>query len=269
MSSGGAWRPDRAVYDRLLSLPYSGWGWEFKRRDPALKSARRRAGALRPLVGRRADGATLFRLTQRCHVAEAFGLHFIPDTSQSAFETTPFWLPEVMSASFPAAFEVEARLKAEARYLRWDEVPGKKYFLIAPGRSEKLVIRVGGYAAQLVLDGDGLPLAEAACFSLKLGAGQLVGSNLRQVEEFARACLGSSARPKPARATKAKRLRDALIALDGELAGVRRREIGEAIFGAEVVKDDWDGGVNSYKQRTKRLVDKGFALMRSGYRKLL
>jgi hypothetical protein len=60
-----------------------------------------------------------------------------------------------------------------------------------------------------------------------------------------------------------------LIALDGELAGVSRRQIAEAIFGEDMVKADWDGGVHSYKQRVKRLVDKGVALMKTGYRNLV
>ena len=265
----GEWDHTRSGYDRLLTLPYTGWSWEYVRRNPVLKEARRRAGAVRAFKGKRPDGSVLFRLNQRCYVAEQFGLHFLPNPERSAFETTPFWLPEVMSASFDAAHEIEKRLKTGGPLLRWNDIPGEKHFLITPGRREKLVIEAPGYAAQLALDSDALPIPQAVYFSLKLGAGQLVGKHLREVEEFARVCHGLGARHKPLRGLSPEKLRDAIIALDGELAGVPRRRIASAIFGEHLVAEDWDGGVNSYKQRTKRLVDKGLSLMRYGYKKLL
>tara|TARA_B100000614_G_scaffold188033_1_gene169015 strand:- start:1283 stop:2158 length:876 start_codon:yes stop_codon:yes gene_type:complete len=265
----GEWDEDRADYDRLLALPYTGWSWEYMRRNPFLKAARRRAGAVRAFKGLRPDGSVLFRLNQRCYVAERFGLHFLPNPALSAFDVTPFWLPEVMSASFDAALQIETRLKTGGPLLRWDEIPGEKHFLVAPGRREKLVIEAPGYAAQLALDSNALPVPQAVYFSLTLGAGQLVGKHLREVEEFARVCHGATGGHKRLRGLSPEKLRDAIIALDGELAGVPRRRIASAIFGENLVAEDWDGGVNSYKQRTKRLVDKGLSLMRYGYKKLL
>ena len=265
----GAWRVNFEEYDRRLSLPGSGWAWEFKRRDPALKKARRCARAVRAHAAMRADGSIIYRLNQRCHVAEKFGLHFIPDPVLSAFDTAAFWLPETMSASFDAAIDAETSGMNGARHLKWDDLPGEKFFLVAPGRRDKLVIRAPYYAAQFALDVSGAPVPHSAFFFLKLGADHLAAESLRRLEEFGRACRGLAAHRKPPRGASPERLRDALIALDGELAGVSRRNIAEAIFGTDVVKDDWESGINSYKQRTKRLVDKGLALMTSGYRKLL
>lgn len=269
MWKNGEWDQDSSGYDRLLTLPYTGWSWELIRRDPLLINAHRRTGAVRAFKAKRPDGSMMFRLNQRCYIAEQFGLHFIPDPALSAFETIPFWIPEVMSASFDAAFEIETRLKTGRPLLRWDEIPGEKHFLVTPGRREKLIIEAPGYAAQLALDNHALPIPQAVYFSLKLGAGQLVGKNLREVEEFARVCHGLASRHKPLRGLSPEKLRDTIIALDGELAGVPRRQIASAIYGNRLVASDWDTGVNSYKQRTKRLVDKGLALMRYGYKKLL
>lgn len=265
----GAWRVNIEAYDRLLSLPGSGWAWEFKRRDPALKKARRCARAVRAHAAMRADGSIIYRLNQRCHAAEKFGLHFIPDPALSAFDTTPFWLPETMSASFDAVVESEFLAKHSVRHLRWDELPGEKFFLVAPGRRDKLVIRATGYAAQLALDGNGAPVPQAVSFSLKVGADRLAGESLRRLEEFGRVCRGVSARRRRLRGASPEKLREALIALDGELAGVPRRRIAEAIFGADAVKRGWDDGDESYKKRTKRLVEKGLLLMNIGYRELL
>ncbi len=265
----GAWRVNFEAYDRLLSLPRSGWAWEFKRRDPAIKRAYRCARAVRARAARRADGSVIYRLNQRCHTAESFGLHFIPDPALSAFEAAPFWLPETMSASFDAAIDAEASGSNSARRLRWVDLPGEKYFLVAPGRRDKLVIRAPYYAAQLALDADAAPVPQSAFFSLRLGADHLAAESLRQLEEFGQVCRGVTARPRPPRGAAPEKLREALIALDGELQGVPRRKIAEAIFGPEAVKDDWESGINSFKQRTKRLVDKGLSLMTSGYRNLL
>lgn len=265
----GAWRVNIEEYDRLLSLPGSGWAWEFKRRDPALKKARRCARAVRAHAARRADGSIIYRLNQRCHAAEKFGLHFIPDPALSAFEAATFWLPEAMSASFDAAIDAPKSGKGGARRLRWDDIPGEKVFLVAPGRRDKLLAHFPGYVAQLALDGNGAPIPHSASFYLMLGADHLGAESLRRLDELGRACRGLAAHRKPPRGARPERLRDALIALDGELAGVSRRNIAEAIFGTDVVKDDWESGINSYKQRTKRLVDKGLALMRDGYRNLL
>lgn len=265
----GAWRVNFEAYNRLLSLPGSGWAWEFKRRDPAIQSAYRRTGAVRARAARRADGSIIYRLNQRCHVAERFGLHFIPDPALSAFEAAPFWLPEMMSATFDAAIENDTSGMNGARHLKWDDLPGEKFFLVAPGRRDKLLALSPGYAAQLALDGSGAPIPHSAFFSLRLGADHLAAESLRLLEEFGRVCRGLAARGRSPRGASPEKLRDALIALDGELAGVARRQIAEAIFGTDVVKDDWESGINSYKQRTKRLVDKGLALMKSGYRRLL
>jgi len=265
----GAWLVNFEEYDRLLSLPGSGWAWEFKRRDPALKKARRCARAVRAHAARRADGSIIYRLNQRCHAAENFGLHFIPDPALSAFEAATFWLPETMSASFDAATDAETSGMNGARRLRWDDLPGEKFFLVAPGRRDKLLALTPGYAALLALDAEGAPVPHAASFCLMLGADNLTAESLRRLDEFGRVCRGSAVRRRPPRGASPKTLRDALIALDGELAGVSRRMIAEALFGTDVVKDDWESGINSYKQRTKRLVDKGLVLMKSDYRKLL
>jgi hypothetical protein len=265
----GAWRVDFKAYDRLLSLPRSGWAWEFKRRDPALIRAHRRARAVRARAARRADGSVIYRLNQRCHTAESFGLHFIPDPALSAFEAAPFWLPETMSASFDAAIDAETSGRNGARRLRWADLPGEKYFLVAPGRRDKLVIRASGYAAQLALEGDAAPVPQSAFFSLRFGADHLTAESLRHLEEFGRVCRGLSARRSAPRGASPDKLREALIALDGELRGVPRRKIAEAIFGADAVKRGWDDGDETCKKRTKRLVEKGLMLMESGYRELL
>lgn len=266
---GGSWPVDLAAYDRLLTLPGAGWAWEFMRRNPALKKARRSESAVRARISRRTDGSVVCRLGQRCHIAESFGLHFIPDPACCAFEAELFWLPDVMSASFDAMAEFNSTPANTPQRFSWDKLPGEKLFLIAPGRRDKLVIRAPGYAAQLALDGAGALIAQSVSITLRVGADRLEMKSLQQLEEFGRACGGLAPRRKPLRGARPEKLRDALIALDGELSGIPRKRIGEAIFGSARVRGGWDDSNESYKKRTKRLVEKGLGLMSSHYRKLL
>jgi len=260
---------NRKDYDALLELPLSGWGWEYARRFPELKKAAARARRTAPVMIERRDGVRLIRLRRRYPEAEEFGLQFFPDPEKSALETTPFWLPEAANSSLEAALEFEEMHARKGRTLSWTALPGEKHFLIGPGRRPKLVVAAKGYAAQIAIEENMLPVPQAVYLSLRLGAGQLVGEHLRAVEEFAAFCHGAKGRCRMLRGLSPERLRDAIIALDGELAGFPRRKIGEAIFGAEAVARGWDVGDESYKKRTKRLVEKGLALMEFGYRKLL
>ena len=268
ISAQNQWRYDKGFYDRLLALPYPGWGWEYKRRDNDLIKAARLSRRRNVSTHFRRDGSTLIRMRHRDVEAEKFGLHFIPDPRLSAFETTPFWLPEVMSGGLDAACEI-IELNPNLEPLNWMSIPGEKHFLIAPGRRTKLVIASSGYAAQLAIAEQSLPVPQSIYLSLRLGKGDLVGANLTHVEAFARHCHGENVPFPKLRGLSPEALRDGIIALDGKLAGYSQRRIAEAIYGVDVVSDDWDYGPRSYRLRVRRLIRKGLHLMKTGYRDLL
>lgn len=269
MQRGCEWSIDRTCYDQLLGLSYAGWSWEFKRRDPALRKAVLHARTHRPIILKRPDGCQLIRLRRRCPEAEAFGLQFFPDPDRSALEIRPFWIPEVLTKSLDAIIELKHQARAHAEPLRWDHLPGEKHFLIGPGRRPKLLIASQGYAAQLAIDEQTVPVPQALFLSIKIGAAQMDAGKLKPIEEFARFCSGSAIVREPLRGRAPEALRDALIALDGHLAGATQRQIAGEIFGAECVEEDWATGVKSYKSRTRRLIQKGVELMENGYRNLL
>ena len=274
----GEWDRNRADYDRMLDLPRSGWGWEYARRAPTLKRAAHRVRRTHPVIVHRApplsnintskEPSKVIRLRRRCLQAEEFGLHFFPDPDLSAFDTPAFWLPEVMSASLDAALAFEARTQRNGTPMRLNDLPGERHYLIGPGRRPKLIIAAKGYAAQLAVANDVLAIPQAVYLSLTLGAGQLVGKNLGAVEEFSEFCSGGLPW-KPQRGLAPEKLRDAIIALDGELAGVPRRRIAEVVYGQAMIGELWDKDDQAYKKRTKRLVEKGIAIMEYGYRNLL
>lgn len=61
----------------------------------------------------------------------------------------------------------------------------------------------------------------------------------------------------------------ALQALDARRAGASHREIAVALFGEEVVVQDWDGRSTYLRSRVQRLLRLGKALVQGGYRRLL
>ena len=75
----------------------------------------------------------------------------------------------------------------------------------------------------------------------------------------------ATARPRPAPAAMLEL--HTLQALDATLAGASLREVAEGLFGADAVAADWhaDGDLRA---RVRRMVRRGNALMRGGYRRL-
>lgn len=68
--------------------------------------------------------------------------------------------------------------------------------------------------------------------------------------------------------SRRRRLALALRALDARMDGSTYREIAEVLFGAERISErDWP--THDLRNRTIRLVQSGFALIRGGYRALL
>lgn len=64
-------------------------------------------------------------------------------------------------------------------------------------------------------------------------------------------------------------LRNALIGLDGHLAGRNYREVAVALFGDQTIDDRWSDLDRTLKNRTIRAVKRGVALSNGDYRNLL
>ena len=263
-----AWNIDQAGYNELLTLPNSGWGWEFKRRDPVFRKQALVARCRGPIVLRRDDGAMLLRLRRRQLDAEEHGLQFFPNPNDSALVTYPFWLPEMLVSDLDASVEEDRGEQQNERSLRWDRLPGRKIFLYGPGRRPKLMISKERFVAQLAIEEGNLPILSKLHISIKVGSRHLI-NNGRCLNSFIHFCNGTPLSDSSLRGYRPEKLRNALIALDGHIAGASRRNIAELIFGMDVVKSSWNDGNDLYKKRTKRLVEKGLYLMNEGYKKLL
>ncbi|MCT7378245.1 DUF2285 domain-containing protein [Chelativorans sp. EGI FJ00035] len=65
------------------------------------------------------------------------------------------------------------------------------------------------------------------------------------------------------------RLRFVLRALDGALAGASHRDIAVALFGHARVRADWSDPGDHLRDRVRRAIKRGYALMNGGYRRFL
>jgi hypothetical protein len=65
------------------------------------------------------------------------------------------------------------------------------------------------------------------------------------------------------------RMRDALIALDGHCVGATYRDIAEVIVGRERTKEAWRSSSTALKDRIRRALKRGLALVAGGYREFL
>jgi hypothetical protein len=90
---------------------------------------------------------------------------------------------------------------------------------------------------------------------------------LRTLQQLRNPVPRENTAPIPAAAQE--RLRQALLALDGSLAGASYRQIANTVFGEKRVREEWSAGSRFLKERVRRLVAKGHALMNGGYRDLL
>jgi len=107
------------------------------------------------------------------------------------------------------------------------------------------------YAVELPLDGDFADRAHASQRFWRALNGRSPGAPLHELS-----------------AQRRQRLTLALRALDGRLDGGTYREIAEVLFGAKRIPErSWK--THDLRNRTVRLVQTGFYLMRGGYRALL
>lgn len=93
---------------------------------------------------------------------------------------------------------------------------------------------------------------------------------LNAIACFLHLCNSGRLQPKyfPAE-PRSSRLSAVLLALDLSLSGASHRQISEAVYGMERTDRDWNDPGDYIKDRVRRLVLRGKALMSGGYRDLL
>ena len=226
------WYPT-AAYLYVLWLDALALAWEYLRRHPDyridwLRHRRRRQAAQQ--------------------AALHWGLRLLEDPTLDARDAQPAWLPghDAVVQLYPDA---DPPMDAE-RFTLW-RIPGHKQ-LLHDGKGLTLVARTPGHCLRFAL-APGLEDGMAVAYAYR-------GRGVTRAPDTS----APMARPRPPPAALLEL--HTLQALDATLAGASLREVGEGLFGADAVTDWYsDGGLRS---KVRRLVRRGDALMRGGYRRL-
>ena len=147
-------------------------------------------------------------------------------------------------------------------------MPGRKQ-LIHDGKRLVLVSHWPGCCLRLALapgleDGMAYLYATRACAAPCARYRALAaGLDALSAATVAAPAAAARSRPTPAAVLELHTLQ----ALDATLAGASLREVAEGLFGADAVAADWHKD-SALRARVRRLVRRGEALMRGGYRSL-
>ena len=226
------WYPT-AAYLYVLWLDALALAWEYLRRHPdyRLDWLRRHRGP---------------------DTAHRWGLRLLEDPALDARDAHPAWLPG--HAAVVQLYPDADPPQDAATFAFW-RIPGHKQ-LLHDGKGLALIARSPGHCLRFAL-APGLEDGMAVAYAHRGEAAAPTRGHALQA-----ALAATKPRPTPTALLELHTLQ----ALDATLAGASLREVAEGLFGVDAAADWYsDGGLRS---KVRRLVHRGDALMRGGYRRL-
>ncbi|MFW7342963.1 DUF2285 domain-containing protein [Pollutimonas sp. H1-120] len=242
------WHPV-AAYLYILHLDGPALAWEYLRRHPDY-----RQDWLRHSQQPEAAQPT----------AQRWGLRLLEDPALDARDAHPIWFPNSHGVHlYPDADP----MPGATLFTLWRILGDKS--LIHDGVRLVLRVRWPGSCLRLAV-APGVADGMAYVYAVRAGADLLAHAQALTLEMNNLALVNDAVpiavvRPRPA--LSALQELHTLQALDATLAGASLRDIAEGLFGSKAVARDWhaDGAMRA---RMRRLVRRGDALMRGGYRRL-
>ena len=136
--------------------------------------------------------------------------------------------------------------------------------------SQHLILKASTFHVVLVISGPLITMAPVRLQFASHGVARL-GLHIDALGALAHLLIGrrlAIPADRPGEVDRIK-LRDAIIALDGERSGATRREIASVIYGAERVAEEWSHPNGRLKAVIKRDVLRGRRMVAGGYRRLV
>jgi hypothetical protein len=184
----------------------------------------------------------------------------------TAAEAHPVWLAETGPHTLCLAARTLQEMASKPPGVRVATLSNVAHILIDALGRQHVIVRCGAACMHLVISGSAVvigPVILGADVEERDAIGT-VADRLARLERL----LSSQPDNVPARWTaETLRLRDGLIALDGDHAGATLPEIGAVIYGRKRIEQDWPG--KGLRQRLRRDQLRGLALRSGGYRRLL
>ncbi|RWN25073.1 MAG: DUF2285 domain-containing protein [Mesorhizobium sp.] len=148
-------------------------------------------------------------------------------------------------------------------------LPCRAIVLLAPDKSQHVLLRNADHALQLAVSGANI-LHPVCLHTQAIWPAVLLKHRLRGLECLNALSLGQQLPPRLfAPEKRGVRLSFVLRALDGSLAGAPHRELAEVLIGQRRVHADWADPRDHLRDRIRRAVSRGRALMNGGYRDFL
>jgi hypothetical protein len=141
-----------------------------------------------------------------------------------------------------------------------------EHILIDSAGRQHVVLRASGMALQLTIKGADIVNAAVNLTFLVRGFSAIRAAT-SHLSTLRRILSPISQQPSsPAWTPTTRKLRDAILTLDGRTAGASYQEIALILHGPKIVELNWRTGL---KERMRRHFGRGIALSTGGYRKLL
>jgi hypothetical protein len=206
---------------------------------------------------------------ETCWPSWCAGASFFSDPPElDAASAAVWWDPRACPHVLPL---VACRCRAGdvARAFRLSDIPCRTRLLLGSDGQQHLLFRDAERALQLTVSGASL-LEPVHLLTEALVGPHVRPARLAALQAFNQVCqhgrIPSSRLPD---ASHRRRSRLVLQALDGWLAGATQRQIATALFGAARVDADWGDPRGHLRDRVRRAIRRGRALMEGGYRSLL
>lgn len=260
------WTQDQPyVYTEWFNGPQ--WAWEYLRRNAEFRADWKHDQLEYGLSGYDPPTTMVVSLAGAPKLSR-WGCLYTTAPDQDAVLASVFWNPQWCSRVLRLTAQ-PLSVPIDATPFALSDIPCPSVLLELPSGPQHLLFRDESRRLQLVVDGadvtkpvhlstDGAPDKEVAvaqlrslhCFNDLRLSGRLYDSHFRRT-------------PMP------QRLRLLLRVLDGEIGGASQEEIAQKIFADEYAAGRWHAPGQPLRDRVRRALYRGHALMRGGYRELL
>ena len=264
LRTGTAWdkRTEDYAYTRGLDKP--GWAWEFLRRNMVFQRAANLAQGSKHVTFKQVSGTRLYEADVNDNAALSWGLCVFPDAQKSALDADIFWHPQAISSHLRLLLSPFAGQSENAFALEDFQC---RRAVLRQNYHEQLVLQHGSDSIRLTACGRSL-LDTRSNVTFEIDGFAKTHASVAVLQLLSRFREAPPTKPQSHKRYNSK-WHDYLVALDGHLAGGSYRDIAEVLYGADRVKSVWTDETRHLKDRTRRAVECGVALMNGGYRDLL
>lgn len=245
----------------------AGWAFEFLRRNPDFISAVDSEEKRTP-PSKRVGGVTVVTPGEG-ESTKHFGVLYCDRCDRPIDNATVFWARDLNIDIIDARIVNSSADATEDNVLKLDKFTCKKLLLNGPGHSPQLLLKTGSKQLQVNCIGGDFANGERAIIP-QIAPDRNIERQLLAMRRLFHLYSeqhfpDTLFKPDP----KSARLGEVLTALDLWLRQTPMRDIAVALYGEQMVNDDWAPEGGYLIDRVRRSIRRGKFMMEKGYRQLL